>query len=325
MADCEGVDVAERTSYKRLKRQRTDYVPPAATKRCLRCKRHLPLDAFTPRKEGAQGVSGQCRECIDERRRTEHFDCTGCGASKLGVEFPPRFNGGAVLQPCLSCTSERKHVKTRERRVASKREPYHLLRKVDADARRAICRECGPTHVYATGTKQGRGWRCGTRADEMSEAFYASREDVARLGASSSWHRVRDVRPDEMRGTCTQCGDTAVRWTQAGHFVCADGTRKRRKADVERRRKRLSNYGMTDEEYFALVEAQGGVCAICGTTDGVRSDSDGSLVVDHDHATGAVRGLLCGNCNLGIGFLRDDPAILRAAIIYLARAAAAAA
>lgn len=62
-----------------------------------------------------------------------------------------------------------------------------------------------------------------------------------------------------------------------------------------------------------MLAAQGGKCAICGGT----NPGGHRLAVDHDHTTGAVRGLLCHACNAGIGKLRDDPALLRVAADYL--------
>ena len=83
-------------------------------------------------------------------------------------------------------------------------------------------------------------------------------------------------------------------------------------------------FGITLEEYNEMAEAQGGVCAICekvndtrrkGTNDG--EDVKMSLAVDHNHKTGRVRGLLCGNCNTSLGSFKDNPALLRKAIQYL--------
>lgn len=66
--------------------------------------------------------------------------------------------------------------------------------------------------------------------------------------------------------------------------------------------------------YTLLLERQGGRCAICGEADG----SDGmELLPDHDHHNGRPRGLLCQRCNVGIGFLGDDPALLVNATHYL--------
>lgn len=73
-------------------------------------------------------------------------------------------------------------------------------------------------------------------------------------------------------------------------------------------------YGIGYAEYLTMFEAQNGCCAICGTDDtGGRK----AFHVDHCHDTGKVRGLLCGNCNSGIGNLRDDVGLLRRAIDYL--------
>lgn len=77
------------------------------------------------------------------------------------------------------------------------------------------------------------------------------------------------------------------------------------------RRTRERKYGLTHDEYLTLLEAQGGVCAICGGT------TLHALSVDHDHGTGQVRGLLCDRCNPMLGYARDDIAVLQAAIAYL--------
>ncbi len=71
-------------------------------------------------------------------------------------------------------------------------------------------------------------------------------------------------------------------------------------------------YGISVEEYDALLARQNGKCAIC------REKPEGqTLCVDHCHATGKIRGLLCRSCNVGLGNYRDDPRRMRAAIAYL--------
>jgi len=68
-------------------------------------------------------------------------------------------------------------------------------------------------------------------------------------------------------------------------------------------------YGITAAEADHLLDLQQGVCAICTAAPAVH--------VDHDHATGAVRALLCFNCNGGLGQFKDDPDVLRAAADYV--------
>jgi hypothetical protein len=69
---------------------------------------------------------------------------------------------------------------------------------------------------------------------------------------------------------------------------------------------------MSAAKYAEMLDAQGGACAICG-----RPPSRRKLAIDHDHATGNMRGLLCFQCNVGIGYFSDNPARMVAAIRYL--------
>ncbi len=76
-----------------------------------------------------------------------------------------------------------------------------------------------------------------------------------------------------------------------------------------------ATFGITLVEYQAMSERQGGVCAVCGgppTTKNV-------LQIDHDHATGKVRDLLCGHCNAALGMARDNTETLAKMISYLER------
>ena len=83
---------------------------------------------------------------------------------------------------------------------------------------------------------------------------------------------------------------------------------------------RAARYGSTVGDIEALAEKQENSCAICGThRDDIvhASFKYNPLVVDHDHATGAVRGLLCSTCNSLLGHAKDDVHILASAIAYL--------
>lgn len=82
---------------------------------------------------------------------------------------------------------------------------------------------------------------------------------------------------------------------------------------------RLKKYGITEAELDAILKRQGGGCAICGHSD--TSNYKVFPAIDHCHTTKRVRGVLCGNCNKGIGLFKDDPARLERAASYLREAA----
>jgi hypothetical protein len=85
----------------------------------------------------------------------------------------------------------------------------------------------------------------------------------------------------------------------------------------------IGQYGITADDYRAMLEAQGGHCAICPATVGREAASNRKapdrLHVDHDHVTGKVRALLCGRCNLVIGEVDEDIERLRRMADYLER------
>lgn len=86
--------------------------------------------------------------------------------------------------------------------------------------------------------------------------------------------------------------------------------------DCQREYMRERNYGLTSAEFGDLLQEQGAACAICCSEEpGGRGDWH----VDHCHETGAVRGLLCANCNIGVGYFGDDAERLNAAAGYIDR------
>lgn len=83
--------------------------------------------------------------------------------------------------------------------------------------------------------------------------------------------------------------------------------------DFDRRRDLWKHYKMRIEDWDARMAAQGGVCGVCGS----REPRGKGWHVDHDHALGEIRGILCHFCNLAIGHFGDDPERCELAIAYL--------
>ncbi len=79
-------------------------------------------------------------------------------------------------------------------------------------------------------------------------------------------------------------------------------------------------FGITQKQYQDMLAVQGGVCAICNKPEtGMDSKRKTviALSVDHDHTTGSIRALLCGDCNRGLGLFGEDPDLLERAAEYL--------
>ena len=91
---------------------------------------------------------------------------------------------------------------------------------------------------------------------------------------------------------------------------------------MDRIKKRRSNtrlkqkFGINYDQYQMILQEQNGVCAICDESEPVVNRS---LSVDHDHETGKIRGLLCSNCNPGIGKFKEKIELLKKAVAYLER------
>ncbi len=173
-----------------------------------------------------------------------------------------------------------------------------------------------------------RRWRAAhpEKAKQVERDAYHRRQD--RLGAKKKRIFANDEdRKEERRRYCRE-------WARRWALAHPDELRKRSKEnywkDPKKNRARAkqrylevkatsqdryqqnrlqSVYGITLEQYNAM-----GGCAICGAT---KNKSGYRLHVDHDHATGKVRGKLCEGCNSGLGNFRDDTVRLQNAIEYL--------
>lgn len=88
--------------------------------------------------------------------------------------------------------------------------------------------------------------------------------------------------------------------------------------------RRLSTYGLTLDQYHAMAEGQNFLCAICLEEPNVKAKnaSNDNFVIDHNHDTDQVRGLLCSNCNSAFGLLAENPNRMRRMAFYAEEKAA---
>jgi hypothetical protein len=131
-----------------------------------------------------------------------------------------------------------------------------------------------------------------------------------------------DARPPDLQALkrCPSCAEVKAgsdfyrnRTSKDGlHWVCKACNGSGPYSPTNEQRRRFRRYAITEEEVAALLLVQHGACAIC------RAPFEGtSFHIDHCHDTGTVRGLLCSNCNSGLGLLADDRERLLTAVRYL--------
>lgn len=176
------------------------------------------------------------------------------------------------------------------------------------------CKQCGgpieekkhPRTVFCSGRCQ-REW-----ANEQHTAQRTARRTAARAGRICAAPDCDAVIPPERVAQAIYCSETCK------HNVNI-ATWRAKAAGYNR----LYLYGITLEQWQAQLEAQGHRCAICRRADWPGKDNRPHA--DHDHSLPVfiLRGILCGECNVGLGKFCEDPALLRAAADYLEAATAA--
>jgi len=145
--------------------------------------------------------------------------------------------------------------------------------------------------------------------------FGTVRSHLIRTGV----HQARHKRVREGMAMCNRCQQSKAEdefpALAHGKYWCRDCLNKANHAQQMRRLR------CSPEEFQALLQAQDGKCAICGTSEGHRSSRGVvcRLAVDHDHRIDRVRGLLCNNCNRGLGRFKESIKNLESAVRYLKR------
>lgn len=132
------------------------------------------------------------------------------------------------------------------------------------------------------------------------------------MQASERMMKMMTRKPNETR-SCRKCGTTypleefryTSKITNKRHNICKHCRQIHRKFVRE-----------AQQHYQDILKKQNNSCAICGIT---PEESDDKLIIDHNHETLTVRGVLCSYCNKGLGFFKDSPTHLAMAIEYLVK------
>lgn len=291
-------------------------------KRCKDCEKVKPASEFWRRKQSPDGLALYCKECFGlrnaaayrkrraaagktarEYRRLAVPDgmkcCARCKEIKSISDFGRnRANSSGLTTYCRPCHNAvmaeikvKHHGSTRsyhlKRRYGLSEEEVAALSKRHGDLC-MVCLHRRPLHVdhdHATG--EVRGMLCFS----CNGALGQFKDDAAVMRQAVDYLEGRLVEPYRPR------------WRPRASRRPEGGAKSRRHYRL------TGKYGIGADEVERLVERQGGVCPICRAAAAEH--------VDHDHVTGDVRGILCADCNTGMGQLRDDPWVVRRAIEYL--------
>lgn len=187
-----------------------------------------------------------------------------------------------------------------------------------------ICSRC---HILKPSSDFNKRRR--SRTGYMSEC-----RDCERIRRSEyEKKRIRHLPAQTGSKCCKSCGETKDITSFHGNSRCADGRSIYCKACTSETAKAFhakcqaagktydyhlrTTVGITLEDRQRMKDEQGGVCAICKGSSGRHGLSEDGLVVDHNHRTGKVRGLLCHKCNIALGHVDDSAGRLEAMMSYL--------
>ena len=138
--------------------------------------------------------------------------------------------------------------------------------------------------------------------------------DITIGGAFTAPSQPRKIQMASRKYPNTPEGQAARKQVRATYQLAYRSANREKQSHKERYRR----FGITEHEYNEMIAKQGNRCAICQEMEtATRLGKVRALSVDHNHQTGMVRGLLCSDCNTGIGKLKENRKTLLSAVKYL--------
>lgn len=181
---------------------------------------------------------------------------------------------------------------------------YNAVR--NADGLKKICKKCASAN--------GKIFRHENRERlKKSRAAGYIKNKKAHAKRGKIWREKNKERKSMMDKKWNEENKDRKKFTGISYRALNKGRWDRSSKNNHLKRK----YGITIEDYEETLKRQNGCCAICGTKDPKGPKTAKAFVVDHNHSTNKVRGLLCFNCNTALGLFKEDPSVLLQAIKYL--------
>jgi len=184
--------------------------------------------------------------------------------------------------------------------------PFEVEKNPNGGRPPSKCPDCKAKRARASNAR----WREANRERNRQlqrEWRGRNKEKVNKAQREKYWEDPEKARERSRESVAKHRVENPEAWaaTQARHFTPSNKRRHNLKAA----------YNMTPEDYDLMLAFQGGGCKICGTKD--PKTKSGRFNIDHCHESGAIRGILCNPCNVGLGAFTDDISKLEAAVRYL--------
>jgi len=224
--------------------------------------------------------------------------CSKCGKEQPIDHYPLRPETGIRRPSCKSCWNEYQRGRYLEKHGKFKRVVRAETR--EADPKKCIkCGQLKPLSEYTIHNRNKGQHRnfCHECEKEMIRMYHKSDRGKEK---SKEWYESNQDKIKAYR-----------------EYYKSNPEYVAKTKEYHKRKRLKDDYNLTLEQYGAILTKQGNCCAICKNG---RPDVAGKKTmfhVDHDHTTGKIRGLLCHNCNVALGLMKDSPYLLRKAAEYL--------
>jgi hypothetical protein len=248
-------------------------------------------------------------------RSTEPQTCTKCKKKLDASKFDSQSDHSTGLKSwCIVCLQTRKkHPRATTPQICTKCKKKQYASEFHSDQRNPSgldgrCKTCKLAGRTPRATTPATCTKCGKKKD--ASKFHS---DSSSSNGLASWCKVCLSSVEQPRAItpriCTKCGEKKAA-SEFGSRRCSGDGLKSWCRLCARRIQVLRTYGLRPEVHLQMLESVNFTC-LCGKPLTVYSN------IDHDHATGEIRGSLCQACNRGLGMFRDDSAALRKAVDYL--------
>lgn len=240
-------------------------------------------------------ISGIILKTTSKEDFMETKICSKCGKEQPIDQYPVRNETGIRRPDCKSCWNGYQRERYLEKHGKFKRTVRAEVREADPKK----CIKCGMVKPLSEFTFHNR-----TKGQHRNFCHDCEKDWIRKYHKTDSGKEKHKEWVDNNKDKISEYRE----------IYKHDLLKKERSKAYHRARWLMKTFNMTVDDYMAMYEKQEGKCMICGA---VENGKRKNFCIDHDHATGKVRGLLCHNCNVAIGLMKDNTDLLKKAAEYL--------